>query len=111
MTGDTVCAVHKDTGGPTANRLMNIINNMALLIASMVARSHRSFAEAARRWNEYVLTCFGASRMVWGSDWPVLERSSSYGQWWGETQQLLAYLSPQEQAAILGENAKRLYQL
>lgn len=66
---------------------------------------------AVRRWGEHVLACFGASRVVWGSDWPVLELSSSYGQWLGETQQLLAYLSPQEQAAILGENAKRLYQL
>lgn len=66
---------------------------------------------AVRRWGEHVLACFGASRVVWGSDWPVLELSGSYGQWWSETQQLLAYLSPQEQAAILGENAKRLYHL
>lgn len=35
----------------------------------------------------------------------------SYGQWRDETQQLLTYLNAQEQAAILGENAKRLYHL
>lgn len=54
MTGDTVRAVHKDTGGPTANRLMNIINNMALLIASMVVNIHRSFAQAAPAVSRYV---------------------------------------------------------
>lgn len=64
-----------------------------------------------RRWGDHVMACFGAARVVWGSDWPVLELSGSYAQWWGETQQLLAHLSPQEQAAIMGENAKRLYRL
>ena len=66
---------------------------------------------AVGRWAEHVLACFGPSRVVWGSDWPVLELAGSYGQWWGETQQLLAGLGVQEQAAIMGENAKRLYRL
>jgi L-fuconolactonase len=66
---------------------------------------------AVRRWAHHVLASFGASRVVWGSDWPVLELAGSYALWWRETQQLLAGLSAQEQAAILGENAKRLYRL
>jgi len=66
---------------------------------------------AVRRWAEHVLAGFGASRLVWGSDWPVLELAGSYSQWWGETQQLLAGLSAEEQAAILGGNARRLYRL
>ena len=66
---------------------------------------------AVRRWAAHVLASFGASRVVWGSDWPVLELAGSYALWWGETQQLLAGLSAQEQTAILGENAKRLYRL
>lgn len=66
---------------------------------------------AVRRWAHHVLASFGASRVVWGSDWPVLALAGSYALWWRETQQLLAGLSAQEQAAILGENAKRLYRL
>ncbi|MFC5522365.1 amidohydrolase family protein [Polaromonas jejuensis] len=66
---------------------------------------------AVRRWAEHVLACFGADRVVWGSDWPVLERAGSYARWWGETRQLLASLRPQEQAAIMGGNARRLYRL
>ena len=66
---------------------------------------------AVRRWAEHVLACFGPSRVVWGSDWPVLELAGSYGQWWRETQHLLAGLGVQERAAIMGENAKRLYRL
>ena len=41
----------------------------------------------------------------------MLELAGSYSQWWGETQQLLAGLSAEEQAAILGGNASRLYRL
>ncbi|ABE44140.1 amidohydrolase family protein [Polaromonas sp. JS666] len=66
---------------------------------------------AVRRWAEHVLACFGPSRVVWGSDWPVLELAGSYGQWWRETQHLLTGLGVQEQAAIMGDNAKRLYRL
>ncbi|UUZ73766.1 amidohydrolase family protein [Polaromonas sp. P1(28)-8] len=66
---------------------------------------------AVRRWAEHVLACFGPSRVVWGSDWPVLELAGSYGQWWRETQHLLTGLGVQEQAAIMGDNARRLYRL
>lgn len=64
-----------------------------------------------RPWAEHVLACFGASRLVWGSDWPVVEMTGSYAQWWDETQLLLGPLSPLEQAAVMGENARRLYRL
>lgn len=66
---------------------------------------------AVRRWGEHVLQSFGADRVVWGSDWPVLELAGSYAQWWGEAQQLLAGLDAKGQAAVMGGNAVRLYRL
>ena len=66
---------------------------------------------AVQRWGEHVLTSFGADRVVWGSDWPVLELAGSYAQWWDESQQLLVGLSPQACAAVLGGNARLLYRL
>jgi L-fuconolactonase len=56
-----------------------------------------------------VLACFGAQRVLWGSDWPVLELAADYGTWWQETQALLAPLSADEKAAVLGGNALRVY--
>jgi len=69
--------------------------------------------EAARRWARHLLESFGAGRLVWGSDWPVLELAGSYAGWWGEVQALLdeAALSPAARAAVLGGNARRAYRL
>jgi len=68
-------------------------------------------ADAARRWCEHVLACFGVRRVLWGSDWPVLELASSYEAWWQETQSLLAALDEAQRAAVLGGNAQRTYSL
>jgi len=64
---------------------------------------------AVRRWAAHVLASFGPTRVVWGSDWPVLELAASYATWWDETQLLLADLAPAERDAVLGGNAMRLY--
>lgn len=66
---------------------------------------------AVQRWGEHVLKNFGAHRVVWGSDWPVLELAAGYAQWWGETQQLLATLDAAGRAAVMGDNARNLYRL
>ena len=55
-------------------------------------RRRRRAHGAARRWAQHCSTCFGAQRLLWGSDWPVLELAASYATWWDETQALLAGL-------------------
>jgi L-fuconolactonase len=66
---------------------------------------------AITRWADHILATFGAERVLWGSDWPVLELSSSYARWWEESQTILCSQNPSERAGILGENARRLYRL
>ena len=65
----------------------------------------------ARRWCEHLLHRFGPQRLLWGSDWPVLELAASYRDWWQDTQDLLATLPGDERAAVLGGNACRVYRL
>jgi L-fuconolactonase len=67
--------------------------------------------QAARRWARHVLERFGAERVLWGSDWPVLELAASYSAWWDETRALLASLGAAERAAVLGGTARRTYRL
>jgi len=66
---------------------------------------------AARRWAQHVIDVFGPGRVIWGSDWPVLELAATYASWWRETQALLSPLAPPQRNAILGGNAARVYQL
>ena len=68
-------------------------------------------AQSARRWAQHLLGCFGAERVMWGSDWPVLELAASYGAWWAETQTALSSQSPEQRAAVLGGTARRIYRL
>ena len=75
--------------------------------------------EAAPGWSpddlqpyvDHLLDCFGARRMMWGSDWPVVELGGGYRRWRAATGQLLAHLSASERDAVLGDAARRFYGL
>lgn len=62
-------------------------------------------------WVDHLLACFGSERLLWGSDWPVLELRGSYASWRDITHDLLQTQTPEVQVAILGGNARRLYGL
>jgi len=58
---------------------------------------------------DHVLKCFGPQRLLWGSDWPVLNLAGDYEQWLKASETLLADLSADDKAAIFGGNAARIY--
>jgi L-fuconolactonase len=60
---------------------------------------------------DHALECFGAQRIMFGSDWPVALLGGTYESVWANTQQLLAGCSPSEKDAILGGTAIRFYNL
>jgi L-fuconolactonase len=93
------------------SRIANETRAMCKLSGLMTEAGPRPPPGAVRRWGEHVLQCFGAKRVVWGSDWPVLELAGSYEQWWSEAQELLAGLDIEGQAAVMGGNAMGLYRL
>jgi L-fuconolactonase len=73
--------------------------------------------EAAPDWQiadlrsavDHVLACFGPRRLLWGSDWPVVNLAGGYEKWFAATDALLADLSADEKADIFGANAARIY--
>jgi predicted TIM-barrel fold metal-dependent hydrolase len=62
-------------------------------------------------WVAHVLECFGAGRIVWGSDWPVANLGVGLPKWIDQSRTLLAALSPDEADAIAQGNARRIYGL
>lgn len=68
-------------------------------------------AETLRPYVDHLLHCFGPDRLLWGSDWPVVELGGGYAKWYAATQILLGGLPPADRDAILGGNAWRFYDL
>ncbi len=67
--------------------------------------------DAVRPYVELVLDEFGAQRVVWGSDWPVLEMHSDYADWLRFSRSLLAGIPSDDADAVFGGNAVRFYGL
>lgn len=64
-----------------------------------------------RPYFEVVLDAFGPSRLMFGSDWPVVLLAATYDEWLGTARELVSELTPGEQAAIFGDTARRIYGL
>ncbi|MBF4635184.1 amidohydrolase family protein [Agreia pratensis] len=54
---------------------------------------------------------FGASRLMYGSDWPLSQLGAGVLAWRGYVQDALASVSSDDRDAILGANAARLFRL
>jgi L-fuconolactonase len=67
--------------------------------------------DTLRPWVEHLLASFGAHRLLWGSDWPVLNLNGAYEAWHACAHRLFAGLSDLERAAIFGGNANAFYRL
>ena len=60
---------------------------------------------------DHLLECFGPHRLVFGSDWPVSRRAASYPRTIATARDLVERLAPDERAAVLSVNARRVYRL
>jgi L-fuconolactonase len=62
-------------------------------------------------WIEYVLKIFDTERMMWGSDWPVLELAGDYQAWFEACFLLTEKYSTLQREDIFFNNAIRIYKL
>ncbi len=67
--------------------------------------------EAIKPYVLHIIDSFGPSRLLWGSDWPVVNLRSTLPDWIEIFRALISDLSPDEQEAICFINAKRVYSL
>jgi L-fuconolactonase len=59
----------------------------------------------------HLLACFGTGRVMWGSDWPVLELAGDYHQWFDQALALAGEFDASQIDAVMGGNAARFYGL
>lgn len=64
-----------------------------------------------RPYAEHVLSCFGARRVMFGSDWPVCELAASYRRVTATAADLTDALTPTEREAVFATTATTVYDL
>jgi len=92
-------------------RTLAELPNVACKLSGMVteARWREWKHEDFRAYLDVVLDCFGPSRLMIGSDWPVCTVSVDYAATLGIVLQFIAQLSNSERDAILGGTCARVY--
>lgn len=73
--------------------------------------------EASPFWNKsdikpfanQILEAFGPERVMFGSDWPVVNLASNYGEWFEIAQNLCQALTESQREAVFGGNAYKFY--
>jgi L-fuconolactonase len=53
--------------------------------------------------------CFGALRLIWGSDWPVLTLTGQYQDWFDLAREAVAAKDSSAVRGVMGGNAVRIY--
>lgn len=66
-------------------------------------------ADTLRPYVDVLFESFGASRLMWGSDWPVLLEASDYEHWLDTATLLTSGLSAEDRALIFGGTAATFY--
>lgn len=67
--------------------------------------------DAVQPWAAHLLEVFGPDRVLWGSDWPVLELVARYRDWDRACQNWVTGWTSQQRDALFGGNARRIYRL
>jgi len=99
---------------PWASRIADLADHpqVACKLSGLVTEAGPGWSpHALGVYVDHLLQCFSPKRLLWGSDWPVVDLAGGYHRWVRATDQLLARLAEGDRAAILGGNARRFYGL
>jgi L-fuconolactonase len=67
--------------------------------------------EALAPYVRRLVSAFGPRRLMWGSDWPVLDLAGDYGGWLAQAKALSGLTDPADLAALFGGTCRRFYRI
>lgn len=104
----------RDEFAPWAEKIARLarLPNVTCKLSGLLTEA-KPGAELAdlRPYLDHLREVFGASRLMWGSDWPVLLLESTYADWNAMFGAWLASRPADERADMLGNTAVRIYRL
>jgi len=65
--------------------------------------------ETLRPYVDVLLEAFGPARLMWGSDWPVVNMAGGYAAWRAAAEALTEGCSPDERDQVFGGTAQHFY--
>ena len=89
------------------------LDNVVCKISGVVTEAdHRHWTPAQiAPYIAEAIAAFGIERVMFGSDWPVVNLASSWGGWVSALEQAAAGLDESEMRKLLMDNARRFYRL
>lgn len=79
-------------------------------ISGLVTEANSDWTVATLKpYVDHLVASFGPDRLMWGSDWPVVNMARGYEAWSDASDELLAGLPDDARAAIEGGTARRFY--
>lgn len=83
-------------------------DNVCCKLSGLLTERGKRPPEAVRPYAEAILDLFGPERVIWGSDWPVLDLAGDYAGWLAQAR---AIVPETAHSAVFGGNARRIYRL
>lgn len=88
------------------------LNNVYCKLSGLVTEAGRNpDFDSLIPYMQHLLNSFKASRLMWGSDWPVLNLATDYSQWVSLTEAFLSTISPEQQTQIWSQSAIEFYNI
>jgi L-fuconolactonase len=89
-----------------------LCNNVYCKLSGLVTEAgHNPDLDSLLPYMQHLLDTFDASRLMWGSDWPVLNLASNYGQWVSLIEAFLSTVGTERQTQIWSKTAIEFYNL
>ena len=106
----SIAAGEIDQWGKDIKKLAELPNVFCKLSGLMAyCAPGTSSQETIQPYVDHVIETFGPNRMVWGSDWPVVNLGKGIQEWISVTRNILSKLSDSEAEAIANANAQKIY--
>jgi L-fuconolactonase len=86
--------------------------NVSCKLSGLLNEAGKSLEpDICKPWIVEILRLFGCERMMWGSDWPVLELAGDYQTWFEMCQQYTKHLTAMQRDNIFSNHARNIYKI
>jgi L-fuconolactonase len=100
-----------DTWAEDIERLARDTTVYCKLSGLLTEAGARTSFEDLAPYIAHIFLCFGAERVLWGSDWPVVNLACDYGHWLALSRGFVNRFAANHEKDVFGETAARFYQL